>query len=249
MAGAALILNVTLNFLLIPRYHEVAAAGVTSLTELVLLVIGLRIIPRELIPLGSAPTLVKSLVASAAMAGVVLALSHYSILAILPAAGLTYAAVGALVRLIPREDVRSLLGAVRRKASHEPSDASATPQAALDLAVNPYDKARLIRSGRTLTPERAAWLEWLQAPTNSSERARLVTRARSTSIPLTAAQVTAGRRSTPLPTPGGQRSAQRAVALAAPTRRSPRPAVSTVRARRQKAASAGRVAHRVAVAI
>ncbi len=254
MAGAALVLNVSLNFLLIPRFHEVAAAGVTSFTELMLLVIGLFVIPRELVPLGSVPTLVKTVAASAVMAVVIFALSHFSILTILPAAGLTYVAVAAFVRIIPREDLRSLLSAVRNKASHETPQADAeslaTPQVEQGAATASYHHARLFHNGRTLAPEYAAWYEWLQAPTSSSGRARLVTRARSNSAPLTAAQVSAAQRSTPLM--AGQRLSKRAAAPSAPARRVAQSSGvgSNVRARRRKAATKPRRSvNRVAVAI
>ncbi|HEU0026292.1 MAG TPA: flippase [Ktedonobacterales bacterium] len=123
MAAVAMVLNISLNLLLIPRYHEVAAALVTSITEAALLVMGLFAVPRDLIPLGSLPTLAKSLLASATMALVILALDHFTILVIIPAAAATYIAVGAVARLVPRADALALVAAVRRKVGRGATEA------------------------------------------------------------------------------------------------------------------------------
>lgn len=198
MAAGALVVNVSLNLLLIPRYHELAAAGVTSFTELVLLGAGLYLMPHELIPRGSVPTLLKALVASMAMVVVILAMARLSIILILPCAAATYALAGVCLRLIPRSDVEALIGAVKSKAGSQQDGVAASSaeqpemaDAALAVAeIAPAVKASGARRRQTRRTgsSNAARLEWLQAPAKAAERARLVTRARSTSAPLLASQ-------------------------------------------------------------
>lgn len=186
LAAAALVLNVSLNLLLIPRYHEVAAAGVTSITELALVVMGLFAIPRDLIPFGSLPTLAKTLAASGVMALVILALGHFTILVILPAAAVTYALAGLAMRVVPREDALALIEAIRRKTSRgvvaiaplETNEAMSAPRVTAASMV--AARAAVRRSAPRSTP-----LAKLYASSRSVERARLVTRAgsRATSAP------------------------------------------------------------------
>lgn len=193
MAGGALVLNVSLNFLLIPRFHEVAAAGVTSFTELMLLAAGLYFMPADLRPVGSLATLVKALAASAAMAGVILALSQQSILVILPAACCAYVAAGAGLRLIPREDIRAMLAAVRHKGSGSRRVASAESPLSSSATTGVVSAAlgensRFVQLSEAFGPDWPARLEWLQTAMSAAERARIVTRARSSSGPLMAGQ-------------------------------------------------------------
>jgi O-antigen/teichoic acid export membrane protein len=71
MAAIALAFNLSLNLSLIPRYQHVGAAIVTSLTELLLLVLSLLALPRHLLPVGSVRVGIKALAASAIMAALV----------------------------------------------------------------------------------------------------------------------------------------------------------------------------------
>lgn len=186
MAAVALVLNLGLNLALIPRYHEAAAAAVTSITEFALLIMGLFAIPRELIPLGSLPTLLKASLACATMALVILALGQFSILVIIPAAAATYGLAGFVLGLVPREDARALLDAVRRKAergaratdvvdSLAPDGilaAESAPQLALQIASS-ATRATTSRRATRSTPLLASYY----AVSKPSQRARLVTRA------------------------------------------------------------------------
>lgn len=115
IAGAALVFNVCGNLLLIPRMGGVGAAIVTSLTELLLLALALRILPRDLLPTRSIATGIKALGASMAMALVVVALSKLNILIIIPVAAVVYAAVATALATIPREDLDALLSTFARK--------------------------------------------------------------------------------------------------------------------------------------
>ncbi len=203
MAAVALVLNVSLNLWLIPRYHEAAAAAVTSITELALLVMGLIAIPRNLIPWGSLPTLTKAFAASGAMALVILALSHFTIWVILPAAVVTYTLTGLVMRLVPREDALALVEAIRRKTGREvvavESLEASDPISAIHVAIAPRVAARASSSRSTPLAE-------LYASSRPAERARLVTRAGSRAMPAS----TRGRRTG---APGGRSHRARRVAI------------------------------------
>lgn len=240
MAGAALLLNVSLNFLLIPHFHEVAAAGVTSFTELVLLAIGVYFMPPELRPVGSLPTMFKSLMASALMAAVILALAQFSILVILPAAAAVYVAAGAGLQLIPREDVRTLIASIRHKGDQ--GAAPMAPQSVSGAEESSEVRERFMRFSDAFGPDWAARLEWLQSSVSSAQRARLVTRARSTSGPLLAAQ-----RLTPLML-DGQRSGRLTASASAPARTNAQPQTPSARLRRGKTNRQRRNARRRVVA-
>jgi O-antigen/teichoic acid export membrane protein len=116
VAGIALVFNLALNLVFIPLFQQVGAALVTSLTELLLLCIGLLFVPRNLLPLGSLPVGGKALIASLVMVLAILPLRTFSIFVILPVALVVYLVVATLLGTIPREDLQTLYVAVRRKA-------------------------------------------------------------------------------------------------------------------------------------
>ncbi len=116
LAAIALVFNLGLNLVLIPRYQHVGAAIVTSLTELLLLCIALLFIPRHLLPLGSLRVGSKALLASLMMALTVLLLRNLNIFSILPVALLVYLVAAALLRTVPREDLQAIYSAIRHKA-------------------------------------------------------------------------------------------------------------------------------------
>jgi O-antigen/teichoic acid export membrane protein/acetyltransferase-like isoleucine patch superfamily enzyme len=116
IAGLALVFNVIGNLVLIPRMGGVGSAIVTSLTELLLMVLALWVLPRNLLPLRSVATGAKAFGASLAMALVVVVLSKQSILVILPVAAIVYAVTATALATIPREDLVALYGAFARKA-------------------------------------------------------------------------------------------------------------------------------------
>ena len=68
LAAVALVFNLGLNLLLIPRYQQVGAAVVTSLTELLLLCVSVVLVPRRLLPLRSLKVGAKAIIASGVMA-------------------------------------------------------------------------------------------------------------------------------------------------------------------------------------
>jgi peptidoglycan biosynthesis protein MviN/MurJ (putative lipid II flippase) len=124
MAALALVFNLGLNLILIPRYEHVGAASVTSLTELLLLCIAIVFVPRHLLPLGSIRIGIKAIVASLVMALAIWVLSIFhifNIFMILPIAMLVYFGTTTLLSTIPREDIKALYSAIQRKAQQTPS--------------------------------------------------------------------------------------------------------------------------------
>jgi O-antigen/teichoic acid export membrane protein len=122
MAGAALVFNLGLNLFLIPRYQQVGAALVTSLTELLLLCISLVFVPRNLLPAGSIKVGGKVLLATILMGLAAFLLRSQSIFIIGSVALVIYIAVATLLGTIPREDVQTLLNAFRSKGRKSSSE-------------------------------------------------------------------------------------------------------------------------------
>jgi O-antigen/teichoic acid export membrane protein len=138
MAAAALVFNLGLNLILIPRYQHIGAAVVTSLTELLLLCMSVVFVPRHLLPLGSLRVGVKALVASLVMALAIWALHAFNIFVILPVAMFVYLAVAALLGTIPREDLKALYIAMRqRKRRVSPVAAAASQEEELPVGIMP----------------------------------------------------------------------------------------------------------------
>lgn len=115
MAASALVFNLGLNLILIPQYQHVGAAVVTSLTELLLICMTVVFLPRHLLPLASLRVGGKALIASLAMALVILFLSRLDIFVILPVAAFVYLGVATFLGTIAREDMRALYSAIRQR--------------------------------------------------------------------------------------------------------------------------------------
>src|SRR5579875_2799878 len=142
MAGIALVFNLGLNLILIPIYQHVGAAIVTSLTELLLLCIGLIFVPNRLLPFKSIRVAVKALAASLVMAAAVFFVqTHtYNIFVILSVGMVVYFGVAMSLGTIPREDLRALLYSVRHRGrSGSPhgfeDEYREAPEQAQDLAL------------------------------------------------------------------------------------------------------------------
>jgi O-antigen/teichoic acid export membrane protein len=123
MAAIALVFNLTLNLILIPIYQHVGAAIVTSLTELLLLCIGLVFVPNRLLPVKSLQVAAKSLIASLVMAAAVwfVQIHTYNIFALLTVGMLVYFGIALPLGAIPREDLRALFYQVRNKGQRDTS--------------------------------------------------------------------------------------------------------------------------------
>lgn len=127
MAGIALVFNLALNLVGIPLYQQLGAAAVTSLTELLLLILSLFFIPRYLVPMKSFTVGLKCIGASILMAGVIWILRTDSILIILATAVPTYLTAALLLKAIPREDILAIYRAIRNKAQHSESELAELP--------------------------------------------------------------------------------------------------------------------------
>jgi O-antigen/teichoic acid export membrane protein len=123
MAAIALVFNLVLNLFLIPKYQQVGAAIVTSLTELLLISLAIIFTPRSLLPLGSIRVGVKALVASLVMALVVWVMRGYGLILILPVAMAVYFTAATVFGTIPRDDLKALYGSIRNKRRSASSDA------------------------------------------------------------------------------------------------------------------------------
>lgn len=117
-ASIALVFNLALNFILIPRIQHVGAALTTSLTELLLVCVSICFVPRGVLSFNSLVVASKALLASLAMALVLWLLRYTSIYLLIPIGAVTYLVAAFIIRTIPPEDLRILLAAVRNKAGH-----------------------------------------------------------------------------------------------------------------------------------
>lgn len=130
MAAIALVFNVSLNLLLIPHYQHVAAAAVTSLTELLLLCLSIYFTPRKLLPVQSIMVGLKAILCSLIMALIIWKLLVLNIFLVMPIAIVTYLIASLLLQTIPRQDILVLYQAIRKKAAPAlaPARASADQQ-------------------------------------------------------------------------------------------------------------------------
>ncbi len=128
MSAVALVFNLGSNLILIPLYQHVGASIASTLTEFMLLCIGIVFIPRYLLPLGSLRIAGKALIASLAMAGAILLLHTSNIPTILATAMLIYLVVSIALGTIPREDYQAVYIAIRRKAQLHSPPVGQTPQ-------------------------------------------------------------------------------------------------------------------------
>lgn len=122
LAAAALVFNLGLNLFLIPRFEQTAAAGVTSLTELLLLAMSAVFVPKDLRPGKSLLVAIKTLTASLLMGAVIFYLQRLSVFLLLPLGILIYISLTTLLRTIPREDMHALLKAVKGKGERSSAE-------------------------------------------------------------------------------------------------------------------------------
>jgi O-antigen/teichoic acid export membrane protein len=139
MAAAALVFNLVLNFIMIPLFQQVGAAVVTSLTELLLLFIGVAFIPRHLLPFGSLRVGAKAVVASLVMCLAIFALRNFNIFLLLSVAMLVYLGTATLLGTIQREDIKALYSSIRYKVQRTlPEVPVPQPETKQDLQQNAH---------------------------------------------------------------------------------------------------------------
>jgi O-antigen/teichoic acid export membrane protein len=103
-AAAAAVLNVSLNFALIPFIGALGAAAATVATESLVILLNFGFLPRELTRQLRFKTPAKAMVASAVMAGVLVLLNGYSLLLLVPVGVVTYFAGIVVLRAVSPED-------------------------------------------------------------------------------------------------------------------------------------------------
>jgi O-antigen/teichoic acid export membrane protein len=140
IALVALIFNLGLNLILIPRYQHVGAAVVTSLTELLIIGLQITFIPRYLLPIRSLGVGIKALIASLIMGLVIWLVGISNIFVFLPKVGalsigvilivaiFVYLGTTALLRTLPHEDVMALYSALRQKTQRTTPAQFAEPE-------------------------------------------------------------------------------------------------------------------------
>lgn len=111
-AGLSLVINLSLNWLLIPRYQHVGTAAVTVGTELFIFLYLIAILPRDLLSRSSLIVFAKAVISAGAMAAVLYALRGQSLVLLVPLGGLVYCLVALLLRLVPPDDIRLFKQAV-----------------------------------------------------------------------------------------------------------------------------------------
>jgi O-antigen/teichoic acid export membrane protein len=115
VAALALVLNLSLNLALIPRFQHIGAAATTAATEAFILAYLLVVLPRDLLARETFGVLAKAGVASAAMALVLIALRGQGLGLLVPLGGAVYALAAVLLRLVPLEDFRLIGVALGRR--------------------------------------------------------------------------------------------------------------------------------------
>lgn len=106
VAGLAVVLNLGLNLALIPLFQHVGAAATTAATEAFILAYLLVVMPRNLLDRASILVVVKSGVASAAMALVLVALRGQGLGLLVPLGAVVYILAGIALRIVPLDDFR-----------------------------------------------------------------------------------------------------------------------------------------------
>lgn len=123
VAAIAIVLNLGLNILLIPRYQHVGSAAVTVVTELFLTVSVFLVVPRDVLSRSSLGVFGRAAMASAAMGLVVWAVREQSLFLVVPLGGLVYGIAALLFGAVPAEDVRlfrQVISVRRRGAAAQP---------------------------------------------------------------------------------------------------------------------------------
>jgi O-antigen/teichoic acid export membrane protein len=113
MAGAAAVLNVAVNLVAIPLFRENGAALTTSLTELVVLVWLVRLMPRDLLSSENIRVATRAVIAAGVTAIVFGPLSDLELALAAPMALLLFGGLLVLLRAVSTSDLDALRGLVR----------------------------------------------------------------------------------------------------------------------------------------
>jgi O-antigen/teichoic acid export membrane protein len=167
MAVAALVFNLTLNLLLIPRIEQLGAAMVTSMTEMLLFGFSVAFMPKKLMPTKSLLIFLRILCADALMGATIWYLQKIPVLAIIPIAATVYIGMALLIGAVPREDLRTLYTTLRRRSQ---------PMAAIrenidiisslaNLDTTPLPVVNFLPSTPPMTPRYRAYMDADEEPT------------------------------------------------------------------------------------
>jgi O-antigen/teichoic acid export membrane protein len=121
MALIALVFNVTSNAILIPHLAQIGTALVTSLTELVLLIISIILVPNRLLPVKSLIITLRILFAAAVMGACVWLLPALPLLVILPLCTVVYLVMAVLSQGLPQDDLRMIYQSLRNRKESIPA--------------------------------------------------------------------------------------------------------------------------------
>ena len=113
MASAAAVLNAAMNLATIPLFRENGAALTTSLTELLVLVWQVRLMPRDLLSSENVRVATRALVAAGATAVLMLPLNNFELALAAPLALLVFGSLLVLLRAVSTKDLDALRGLVR----------------------------------------------------------------------------------------------------------------------------------------
>jgi O-antigen/teichoic acid export membrane protein len=118
VSGVTVVLNIGLNFLLIPHWQHVGAAVATLVSELAVSVGFFMLIPKQLLSRVTVGVGLRAALAAAGMALVVSAASAASVpvLVLVPLGAAVYGGLALALRVIPNEDFAMLWQAIRRPA-------------------------------------------------------------------------------------------------------------------------------------
>ncbi len=129
VAGLAIILNLGLNWMLIPHFQHVAAAAVTVGTELFILCYLLVFVPKDLLARSSLLVLLKAAAGALVMAFALYGLRDQSMFLLVPVGALVYCLSALVLRMVPPEDGRLLKQAIMARRGHKLPEAQAAQQA------------------------------------------------------------------------------------------------------------------------
>lgn len=117
LALVALIFNLALNFLLIPRLEQVGAALTTSATELVLLLVSLILVPRTFLSPRSLLDTLRICFAAAVMGASLWLLQRYSVFVLFLVGLVVYLGVALLCQALSLDDLRTIYQSLRRRSA------------------------------------------------------------------------------------------------------------------------------------
>ncbi len=113
-AGIGAGFNVVLNFILIPQYQHVGASIATIITEIIVLIVLFYFAARHSFSFSFLGTFFKPILSGLLMGIMILAISDFHLVLVIPAAAATYFLALIAIRGITREDMKLVLSVLSR---------------------------------------------------------------------------------------------------------------------------------------